>query len=189
MLTFEEVFHLTKDIGSAVTFEAPECKAYFDVLMSLPEGSDILEIGGQFGRSSSIALQVAKEKGHHYYLIDPFIDPPEAIFAWCTIAKRIGHPFVLICEDSKTVPEAQSDCDLDCVLVDGNHWEEYVKSDIDRYVRHINPGGYALFHDYGYQPLPHVYPTVNAAMVEGELAADFDQLPTVGTLGIFRRKS
>jgi len=59
MLTFDKVMKLTRTISSPAAFEDPECELYWTALSSLPDGSTIVEVGLQYGRSSSIALQVA----------------------------------------------------------------------------------------------------------------------------------
>jgi len=187
-LTFEQVMQLTRTISSSAAFEEPECRAYFDILMGMPSDSKypVVEIGLQFGRSSSIALSVAKERKLRYVGIDPFIDPPEAIDAWTSLARKIGHPFTLCCEDSKNsfVPMPG------CVLIDGNHWEEYVRSDTQRFASCVQVGGYALYHDVGDFQLPNVYPTVDAKLVRSliaDLPGKWEELPRVGCLGIFQR--
>jgi len=182
-MTFDQVMTLTRTNSSPAAFEEPECKAYFDILMSLPKHSNILEIGMQFGRSSSIALQVAKERSLHYIGIDPFIDPPEAWQGWINMARGIGYPFTWHCCESH---EAINLPGVSLVLVDGNHWEEYVRKDIAIYSRLIWREGYMLFHDFGEQQLPDVYPTVDAKLVRA-LMSHWEELPTVGCLGIFRR--
>ena len=61
--TLAEVMELTDTISGHTAFEGIECAKYFELLMSLPWRANIVEIGLQFGRSSSIALQVAKAHG------------------------------------------------------------------------------------------------------------------------------
>src|SRR5438445_8849629 len=88
-MTFDEAMILTRTISSPAAFEDDECHAYFDILMTLPENALIVEIGLEYGRSSSIALQVAKNKKLHYVGIDPF--PDEDVYVkWLDMAHQVG---------------------------------------------------------------------------------------------------
>lgn len=186
-MTFDEVMKFTLGISSSTAFEDEECKAYYDFLNILPAGSDILEIGLQFGRSSSIALQVAREKGLNYVGVDPFIDPPEAAEAWLRMAMATGADFTMVKATSSAYgnnPTITAFPDL--VLVDGDHTAAGVLADLNTWARWVMPGGYMLFHDYGRDSLPDVYPMVNAYFADK--SAQWDYLGVYGTLGVWRKR-
>src|SRR5213592_1107799 len=73
-MTFDEVMTFTRTVSSADAFRDEECRRYYEILDSLDPGSLIVEVGLEFGRSSSVALQVAKAKQLRYRGIDPFWD-------------------------------------------------------------------------------------------------------------------
>jgi len=197
MLTFEDVMRVTSEVSGNAAFEDNECRAYFDLLIGLPDelpdDATVVEIGLQFGRSSSIVMQVGHEKRFRYWGVDPFIDPPDAREAWTKLAERLG------CEEYALLHMKSQDADpylpqdVDLALVDGDHWASSVESDCKLLMPRIKSGGWMLFHDYGRESLPQVYPTVQAEMVRdvvwrhGKLHDRWEELPTVGTLGIWRK--
>ena len=124
--TFEEAMQLTRTISSSTAFEDSECEAYFDILMSLPEDALIVEIGLEYGRSSSIALQVTQEHGLRYYGIDPFTDIEDAYPRWFDMAKQTGAMYRLAVMHSH---EAVIGEPVHCILIDGDHSYDAVVDD------------------------------------------------------------
>ena len=179
MLTFEQAMELTRTISSPTAFEDDECRAYFDTLMSLEPDSLIVEVGLEYGRSSSIALQVAKERGLRYHGVDP-----TPLDEWFELPRVLNF-------DRWGVAEAKSK-DVHCVapisaiLIDGDHSYEGVMADCEHFLPHVMPGGYAMFHDYERESLPDVTRAVDEYLTTNNVAVwAADTLS--GTLGIWRR--
>lgn len=181
MLTFEEAYEFTSKIGSHTSFELEECLAYFTLLMSLPVGSRIVEVGLEYGRSSSIALQVAKELLLSYVGIDPFMQEngDEAYLAWKRMADESGAVYALYKIRSSAFPVSVS---VDVVLIDGDHSYEGVLADCKHFLPHVNRGGFAMFHDYHRESLPDVTNAVDEYMSGHH---DWTYLDTAGTLAIW----
>jgi predicted O-methyltransferase YrrM len=184
--SFEQVMTITQGVSSHVALEDAEARAYYDLLVSLPQGATVLEIGLQFGRSSSIVAQLQKAKELQYIGIDPFTDPPDAGEAWRNLMEKIDADYTLHTVRTEQVSPSAIPA-LDLALIDGDHWAAGVKIDCDLVLPKIKSGGYACFHDYGRESLPDVYPTVNSAMVASLMEANWKELPTVGTLGIWQK--
>lgn len=182
MIPFNEVMNLTSTISSHTAFEDEECRAYYDLAASLAPGSTIVEIGLQFGRSSSIVLQVAKDQGHHYIGVDPFIEPPEAEQAWVEMADRVGAVYRLEVVTSQQWAGLYHPTPIDLALIDGDHSYQGVTTDIGIIAPRIAPGGYMCFHDYGRDSLPEVY-----AAISDWGGAGFTYVGTYGTLGVWRK--
>jgi len=53
---------------------------------------------------------------------------------------------------------------IDMVFIDGDHSSEAVEKDIDAWIKHVKPGGYALFHDYEKDVWAGVKKVVDAKM-------------------------
>jgi len=185
MLTFEQAYEFTSKFSSSAAFEEQECLAYYETLMSLVEGGTIVEVGLQFGRSSSIALQVAKERQLSYIGIDPFEEGPHVHKAWMDMATcephRIGY-FRVEKSHSQFVSILQP---INAVLIDGDHSEGQVWDDLNHFLPLIPTGSYAMMHDYGRESLPEVYAAASRFFPKHP---EFEHLRTVGSLGIWRRQ-
>ncbi len=181
MLTFEQAFEFTQMVGSHTSFEDQESRAYFAILMTLPEGSRIAEIGLQFGRSSSIALQVALERGLKYIGIDPFTDEygQRAMPLWNQMAKQIGADYSLFQANSCNFPIY---CELAAILIDGDHSEEQVYSDCERFLPHVTH--FAFLHDYQRESNPEIEAAAKRYFGQHP---EWSYLGIVCTLGIWKR--
>jgi len=185
MITFEEAMQLTRTISSPTAFEDHECQAYFDTLMSLDEGALVVEVGLEYGRSSSIALQVVEDRLLRYIGIDPFVDHDEIYDAWLRMDQYIAiYPWreELIRKKSDEVRLHEP---INAVLIDADHEYLAVLSDCEHFLPYVVSGGYAMFHDFGRDSLPGVYRAVTEYM---ETRPHWALKRIVGTLGIFKRK-
>lgn len=181
-MTFDDAMILTRTVSSNAAFQDPECEAYFDILMTLPENALIVEVGLEYGRSSSIALQVAKERRLRYLGIDPFLDV-DIYRQWQKMALKAGTDYELLTEPSRQAEISQS---IQCILIDGDHSYDAVLDDLNHFAPKVIHCGYLLMHDYGRDSLPDVYRA--ALNYFGSWNPRWEELPTVGTLGIWRRR-
>jgi cephalosporin hydroxylase len=182
-MTFEDAMRLTRTVSAPAAFEDPECEAYFQILMTLPEDALIVEVGLEYGRSSSIALQVAKEKNLRYVGIDPFPDN-DVYTKWLDMAGKVGFEnTVVMREDSGTVRMTDP---ISAILIDGDHTYNAVFDDLSHFLPLLVNGGYAMLHDYGRDSLPDV--SRAAYNYFGKWTRRWEALPPVGTLGIWRKR-
>tara|TARA_R110000868_G_scaffold167806_3_gene402272 strand:- start:1395 stop:1934 length:540 start_codon:yes stop_codon:yes gene_type:complete len=179
-MTFDEVMVLTRTISSETAFDEAECRAYFDLCNVLPEGSVVVEIGLQFGRSSSIAGQLAEANGLTYIGIDPFNEKNNARTRWKLLMGTV-HPSYILFEVESSYAPTELMSDIDLALIDGNHSAEGVRIDCRLLKPLVKPGGHICFHDFEREPLPDV------ALVAREEMADWTHVGTYGTLGVFRK--
>lgn len=180
-MNLSEAMTLTRTVSSSTAFEDMECQAYFELLSSLPQHALVVEVGLEYGRSSSIALQVARANGLRYWGIDPFEDHPEVEAAWMELAIRVGVPFKFSKLRSNQVV---IDEPIDLVLIDGDHSYQGVLDDCRHFLPKVRQGGYACFHDYGRDSLPEVY---NAARDYLDGNPHWVEHTAAGTLGVWRR--
>lgn len=180
-MTFKQAMILTRSVSSATAFSDAECEAYFDLLSQMPEHALIVEVGLQYGRSSSIALQVAKACNLRYHGIDPFTDHADVEKAWLKMALSAGASFLFSKKASNEVVLREP---IDLILVDGDHTYQGVADDCKHFLPLIRHGGYALFHDFGHKSLPEVY---NAVLDYMDGNPHWCQEAVVDTLGICRR--
>ena len=187
MKSFEEVMRVTRHVSGAAAFEDDECRAYYDLLTRLPLGATVMEIGLQYGRSSSIIMQLQRQMQFNYLAIDPWIDPPQAGREWVNLLIKLEAQAVLYCMrtiDFMAKPYPNWPL-LDLCLIDGDHREEAVTLDIRSVRPFIRARGFLCFHDYGRESLPGVFAAVNKATWDPEM---WEQLPTAGTLATWRKR-
>lgn len=178
--TFEEIYRLTDTISGEAAFSRAECQAYYDLLIGLPQGAAVLEIGLHLGRSSSIVMQLQRAMDFRYHGVDPF--EVDTASAWMRLLIQTGARATVHVSRSE---EAELLNMFDMILIDGDHSAIGVTIDIDRAMSRLAPGGYVLFHDYT-QADPHVvdvYPTVKKQMT---LHSGMKEVAVVDRLGIWK---
>jgi predicted O-methyltransferase YrrM len=183
MLTFEQAMVLTRTISSPTAYEDNECRALFDCAMSLEPGSTILEVGCEYGRSTSILAQVAREHRHQLILIDPFVDKasgPRLV----EMLLAVGATFTLYCMETVEMDAKHPfSYPIHLLHIDGDHSAAAVARDCYDCLPWIASGGFACFHDYDRDSLPDVKTVVNHFMADG-----WTGIGVYGTLGIWKRR-
>lgn len=180
---FDEVYKLTDTISSETAFSKEESFAFYMALAGLDPGSTILEVGCEFGRSTSILAQMAVAEGHRLVLIEPIVRP-ELIAMLAAL--RVCYTLHAMPTDATTYDELPYVVDF--LHIDGDHSRDAVQLDCEKLLPLVVPGGLACFHDYGRESLPEVKPAVDAALalnVDGEV---WEQAGMVGTLKIVVRR-
>jgi len=147
---------------------------------------DLLEIGCFLGGGTAKLAKVAAETGKRVWVIDVF-DPAfdvtqnlsgnrmadlyakflrgrgqEEVFR--EVTAPWSESIRVIKEDSMKV-QLPDDLRLAFAFTDGNHNAAWVKSDFKLVWKHLVPGGWAGFHDYG-GDLPEVTAALNSMMTE-----------------------
>lgn len=177
-MTFDDAMELTRTVSSNTAFEDPECRLLFEIVTALPRDCAIIEIGCEYGRSSSIILQAAPEDADLQF-IDPF-DNKESAWKWMKMARETGRHFTLYCRKSEEVYDPLF---FNLIHIDGDHSREGLLTDLD-FLDYAFPGAYACFHDFNRASLPEVYPTVMEYM---NAHPEWSLVAHVGTLGVFRK--
>lgn len=186
MISYEQVMELTRKTSGAAAFEDPCCELMYKTVASLAPGSTIVEVGVEFGRSTSILAQVAKDQGHRLILIDPFVDPVSGVKAM-EMLTAVGVEFVLYKMTTAQAAEAGLVWTFDQIgllHIDGDHTWEGVNIDCQLLLDEVAIGGYACFHDYGRDSLPDVYAAASKYMTEPQ----WEAVGHANTLGVWRRK-
>ena len=179
MLTFEKAMELTRTVSSNTAFEDDECKLYFDLLLCIPKHGLAVEVGLEYGRSSSIALQVAQDVGFDYIGIDTFEGNPDAQKSWAKMAEPFAK-FVYV-QKSVTVSGIGS---IDAILIDGDHSFQGVLDDCNHFEPMMAEGAFMMFHDYGRESLPEVQRAVDMFFLHRK---GWFHYAHFGTLKVFRK--
>jgi predicted O-methyltransferase YrrM len=122
------------------------------------EAGTVVEIGVYEGASASVLCDVMRPSAR-LHLIDPFGHHPTALregwaaTEWASrrvvgrAIRRGGPQVVWHVEFSQDTAQRWTDGPVDLLFIDGDHAEEAVRLDWDRWHGHIAPGGHVLFHD------------------------------------------
>jgi len=161
-LTFRQAIELTSTVGSNASYEDDALEMLWFAAASLPRLSQIVEIGCEYGRSSSLLLQLARERGYQGpHFVDPFLTySGYSATAFIQVMIKIKHHFHL---HVMTTREAYPSLPLliNLLHIDGDHTSQGLQIDCDLLLPRIISGGYAVFHDYGEIGLPEVKPVVD----------------------------
>ena len=157
--TLDEVMAITGTIGSAHILQLVECEAMYEALCQLPEGATVVEIGCDYGRSSSLIFQIAKAKSFLTVHIDPWhwyddhgtraTKAKQWMEAMCERCSY--HPFILLrmtTEEAAMFIERLTPQGIDFAFIDGSHDQDVVEKDMEIVATRIKPGGFLAAHDY-----------------------------------------
>jgi predicted O-methyltransferase YrrM len=151
--TFADVMRLTSQISCHEILEPAECEAMYDTLVQLPDGATVVEVGCDYGRSSSLILQLAAAKHFLTIHVDPWHSYPERAAEWMelTCETMNYHPFILL---RMTTLEAADHIvqltprGIDLAFIDGSHDQKVVEWDLAIVANRVRPGGFLTAHDY-----------------------------------------
>ena len=131
----------------------------YDALCELDDGSTVVEIGCDYGRSSSLILQMAKAKWFLTIHVDPYLpqddDGQQAAKAkhWMEVmCERCPyHPFIFLrMTTAQAAPwiEQLTPVGIDLAFIDGCHDQPVVEQDLQIVATRIKTGGFLTVHDY-----------------------------------------
>lgn len=158
-MDFEAIYNIVVETnGSEAAFSRGECEALAKFMHELPPGASIVEIGVQFGRSTTVLGCIAKEKGFNVTLVDNWLEDVSTP-ARKNIEAQIEKykwPVAKLWMDSNFASKLYEG-KIDLIHIDGDHNYEGVLSDCEHWLSKVNRGGYVLFDDYGHDSLPGVW--------------------------------
>lgn len=183
MISFDEVMTFTRKWSSHAAFEDECCRLLYDVLITLPQRSVVLEVGVEYGRSTSVILQVARENNHQVILIDPFVDP-KSFPSFAQMAVESQCSFALLKMPNKEADKyIWSTPPYGLVHIDGSHTKEDLEFDCAEVLSFVHQDGYACFHDYTCDSLPDVRAVVDERMTSDK----WERVGLAHSLIVFRR--
>jgi len=151
--TFDEAMVLTSTISNIHCLQILECQAMYEALCELPDGATVVEIGCDYGRSSSLIFQIAKAKNFLTIHIDPWHPLRERAKEWMEVmGERCAyHPFILLrmtTEEATPFIEQLTPEGIDLAFIDGSHDQDVVEKDLKIVASRVKPGGFLTAHDY-----------------------------------------
>ena len=180
-MTFDEAWAYTSTISSETAFSEQEGRALFTtVLTGLPHASIIVEVGCEYGRSTSLLAQAAKADQHRLILIEP-APKPELL----AMLNHIGVFYTLHAMKTEHVSDDLLPLVLNLVHIDGDHSARALQIDCARLLPKLARGGIACFHDYGRPSLPDVEQVVDRYTASEEI---WQRIGIFGTLRVLRKR-
>ena len=183
-MNFEEAYKLADQCSHETAFRKDEAQKYYELLSGLPEGSNVVEIGIEFGRSTTIAGYVSKYHKLNQVSIDN----------WSGEYGKVAHQFVngfkdlhglnyaIWSGDSSNLSKDYKD-QIDLLFIDGDHSYTGVIKDCTNWIPKVKRNGLVLFHDFGRDSLPEVYQAVQEELKLNRL----EFITQVYTLGVFKK--
>lgn len=178
-MNFEQIYQRANEASHETAFRGDEARALYDYLYKIPTGSNVIEIGIEFGRTTTIIAEVAKQRNLHHFAIDNFSQDNGEQYKSFQFGRAKNYDWsqtIFIESDSKDAPiDRRKRYSL--IFIDGDHSYEGVKSDIEIYRPLLAKNGYMMFHDYGRGSLEGVTDAVDES--------GLNHIETIYTLGVF----
>lgn len=164
-MTFDDIYKIVEESSHETAFNRGEAEALYKYISKLPTGAKIVEIGVEFGRSTSIIACLAKERGLNFLAVDNWVGEYSVAarkhilsqmhkYSWnfglIPLSSEAAHAYVL----------GHGETEIDFVHIDGDHTYGPVLLDCTLWLPLVKSGGYAAFDDYGHDSLPEVYAAV-----------------------------
>lgn len=133
---------ISRDWVTSGAFSEHDQAVFVPHLRNLKPEDIYLEIGVDCGKSLAVAY-LTTVPGVKIYGVD-IVDKPERQ----ELFKKLGKDAVFIHGNSQGVAETWDKGEISLLLIDGNHYYEPVKADINSWYPHMKSGGQIIFHDF-----------------------------------------
>lgn len=161
-MSLSEYIEEAKKTGSIASYSDDALWCLGTALIMTPIGGTVLEVGCQYGRSTTLVLLVAKERVLNVTLIDPFNETPESAGPFLQRHASFGIPFQLLVMTTQQAAErGLLPTVIDLVHIDGDHKSAGLSYDCRILLPRLRHAGIAVFHDYGNPGLPGVKKVVD----------------------------
>jgi cephalosporin hydroxylase len=186
-MNIDQMYEIVEESSHEAAFNRGECEALYNLLREQQEHATWVEIGVQYGRSTTVFAEFAKEKNARFFAIDSWGEDvsSEAKRHVESQMQKHGWKFELLSMSSEQARSQWTGAGIHVLHIDGDHEYEAVKLDIQLWEPLVARGGYILFDDYGHDSLPGVYKAVQ------ELLGEREDIAFIGRygdkLGVFQK--
>jgi predicted O-methyltransferase YrrM len=125
----------------------PEQHYLIKLAKEVPDNGVIVEIGAEFGQSSSLFVRAIGNKNIRIISIDLFPGDLQDIYLANMREAGMSGRTESVKMNSKDFINSCGSLDIDLLFVDGDHSHDGVKLDIDNYAPKVRVGGVIAFHD------------------------------------------
>ena len=188
MMTFDEAYIEVEKSSHETAFNRGECEALWNLLGGLAPYSKVVEIGVEFGRSTTIIGIMANVRLFDFTAVDNWsgeYGQQAREHVNNLLITELGLPIKLKSMDSALAAKQYPHQGIDLLHIDGDHEYESVKADIGAWTPKVKKGGFICFDDYGHDSLPGVYRACEELMTDDK----YDFEGRYGDkLGVYRKK-
>ena len=158
MIDIDQIYAIVEESSHESAFNREEVEALFNTLLKLSDSATVVEIGVQYGRSTSVIAEIGKVKKFNFYAIDNWNEDVSSEAREHVLRQKERHNWNFQLIDGDSVYSASDfKGTVDLIHIDGNHEYEAVLADIKAWLPKMNKNGFACFDDYGHDSLPGVY--------------------------------
>jgi hypothetical protein len=188
---------LTKNVSAEAALTDTECKAFWEQCVQVRTGGLVVEVGCQYGRSSSLIGQAQGMRGFNVVHIDPYLTKAyegdqevwashgDILSSWAKMRLSINKPFTLLCmktEEAEWYLERLCRDGIDLAFIDGDHEGPAVEIDMQQVGTRIKSGGVMMCHDYTHPSFLGLREAVDSFTANG-----WTKEGQYDSLGIWRR--
>lgn len=181
-MNFEQVYAQADRSATEAAYSREECEKLFNLCIKLGPKANAVEIGVQYGRSTTVIGMCAKERGFHFTAIDNWSENDDTKeHVELLLISEMKLPINLISQGSVQASKKYRR-KIDLIHIDGDHSYEGVNADINAWLPKVKKGGFVIFDDYGPDSLPGVYKAVGEHSDKLQFLGRFG-----GKLGLFKK--
>lgn len=184
MLNFDSLYEKVNECSSELAFSKQESYFLYQTIMDMNVGSLLIEVGIEYGRSTTIFAEVAKHNELNHIAIDNFCQDDGQDYKQFQLERFEKYDWynskLREADSADTSFMGQKKADL--VLIDADHAYESVLRDARAWIPKLKKDGIILFHDYGRDTLPGVKKAID------KLSNELTCVTVVDTLGAFVKK-
>lgn len=157
MKTLEEIYQIVEESSHETAFNFGEVDGLFRQLLTLRSKALIVEVGVQFGRSTTVLAEYQKERPFtKVIVIDNWVETPEAEKHFLSQIKKHNWNLEVLSMDSAEASKLIGDRKIDLLHIDGDHRYEGVLADCENFIPKVRKEGIVCFDDYGHPNLDGV---------------------------------
>lgn len=158
-MSVEEAIRFQRSLESPTAYSERALRfLYEQALKGIAAFPVVLEVGCEFGHSTTVLAHAVRERCAGLVCIDPFVTNVESGPGPKFLAAmlKLGYPFTLHVMRTRQTGTWMLPSVIGFLHVDGGHEEDEVSIDCETLLWRVAVGGRAAFHDYGHDSLPGV---------------------------------
>jgi len=167
ILSFNEIYTIVEESSHETCFGKEKCRALYSLCKMIPIDGEVLEIGVQYGRSTTVLGMVAKEKGYRVTGVDNWKEDvsKEAKEHIEAKIRRYEMPVSILSMSSEKAHEVTLPIKYNLIHIDGDHQYKGIEKDCKLWKERVKRGGFLCFDDYHHPTLTDVKKAVDRHII------------------------